>query len=505
MSTLYHQLQGLYTAGDVLSAIDCVRALPEWRHVLFVSRDDSFEEGILALVNGLGASVRRAAIVTEADLVSDLRAVLFHCVGHDDSARGEYVRFRGEPPGVTLCAWLHTPGLCGGWSERYNFLQGRGLSTIICNSSFTLHNTPGIDLAAFSRRAIVNPRIDAARYGAVDRRADDGFRIGRWSRADDVKYSDDFLDLMASIDIPEVEFLCMGIPPKFRDRLETVPRARFVENGAMPVEELLSRLDVLLFKTDAERWHEGWCRTVTEAMAAGVIPVVENRGGITDQIVHGHNGFLCDDNAAFRRCCELLYRDPALRARVSANCRAFAAANFDLAGLRADLLALLAPSEPPARLNLGCGFDIRPGYVNFDTRPLPGVDVIGTVDPFHPRLPFPDEAFDEILAYHVLEHVANKPAIIEEIWRIARQNAVIRIKLPDRAHKDAFLDPTHFSLWDVDTIDFYLPGHLRSYYSRAKFGLLGKHTTSREIFWELLAIRRSDAPASPADAPCAQM
>jgi SAM-dependent methyltransferase len=251
-------------------------------------------------------------------------------------------------------------------------------------------------------------------------------------------------------------------------------------------------LDVLIFNTHAPSWHEGWCRTVTEAMAAGVVPVVENRGGIPDQIIHGYNGFLCHTNTEFKRYCELLYRDPTLRTRRSAKARAFAATNFSLTHLRSDLLRLIAPNEP-RRLNFGCGFDVRPCYVNFDAYPLPGVDVATPVDPFYPRLPFTDEEFDEIVAYHVLEHVANKAAIIEEIWRVARHNAVIKIKLPDRNHSDAFLDPTHLSYWEVDTIDFYLPGHLRSYYSPAKFGLLRKHTTSREIYWELLVIRH-DVP-----------
>ena len=210
-------------------------------------------------------------------------------------------------------------------------------------------------------------------------------------------------------------------------------------------------------------------------------------------MVHGYNGFLCDSNAEFKRCCETLYHDPALRARVSANARAFARANFSLTNLRRDLLGLITPM-PPRRLNLGCGFDIRPGYVNFDTCSLPGVDVVAPVDPFYPRLPFADGEFDEIVAFHVLEHIANKAAIIEEIWRIARHNAVIKIKLPDRNHSDAFLDPSHLSYWEADTIDFYLPGHLRSYYSPAKFGLLRKQTTSREIYWELLAIRRHFPP-----------
>jgi glycosyltransferase involved in cell wall biosynthesis len=488
MNTIYHQIQGLYTAGDVLCAADCVRALPDYRHVFFINHDDNFDDGVYSILTELGVIMRRNAIVTEADVMPGLCAIFYHCVGHDDQRRGEYVCFREEPPGVTVCAWIHTPGLCGGWSERYNYLRERGCSCIVFNSSFTLHNTPGIELPSFTTCAIINPVVDTEHYSAITR-ADDGvFRIGRWSRGHDSKYSDDFLELLTSIEIPNVEFICMGIPDKFRG-VSLPSYVRFFENGTMLVEELLTQLDVLIFKTHASSWHEGWCRTVTEAMAAGVVPVVENRGGLPDQVIHGYNGFLCDTNAEFKRYCELLHHDPVLRARMGANARAFASANFSLTDLRSNLCSLIAPS-PRRRLNLGCGLDIRPDYINFDGCPLPGVDVVASVDPFYPRLPFDDEEFDEIVAYHVLEHVANKAAIIEEIWRIARHNAVIKIKLPDRNHSDAFLDPTHLSYWEVDTIDFYLPGHLRSYYSSAKFSLLHKHTTSREIYWELLAIRR---------------
>lgn len=487
MTTVYHQIQGLYTAGDVLCAVDCVRALSEFQHVFFVNHDEGFDNRVFDMLIGLGVTVHRQSIITEADITPDLRLVLYHCVGNDDQRRGEYVRFRKEPSGVTLCAWLHTPGLCGGWSERYNYLNERGCSILLFSSSFSLHSTPGIDLSRLRTRAIVHPIVDAEHYATVSRVSDSAFRIGRWSRGTDYKYSDDFLDLLTDIDIPTSDFVCMGIPGKFRGR-KLPPHVHLLENGTIPVEELLSQLDILIFKTDETRWHEGWCRTVTEAMAAGVVPVVENRGGLCDQIIHGYNGFLCDNYADFKKYCELLYYNPELRAKMSANARTFAHDYLSLTNLRSDLLRLITPNEP-RRLNLGCGNDIRSGYVNFDTYVFPGVDVVAALDPFYPQLPFADAEFDEIIAYHVLEHVANKPKIIEEVWRIARNNAIIKIKLPDRNHSDAFLDPTHFSYWEVDTIDFYLPGHQRNYYSHAKFGLLRKHTTSREIYWELLAMR----------------
>src|SRR5262249_7478173 len=161
------------------------------------NHDEAFDERIFGIVTDLGVTVHRSAIVTEADVTPELRVIFFHCVGHDDSRRGEYVRFSGEPSGVILCPWIHTPGLCGGWSERYNYLRDRGCSRVIFDSSFSLHNTPGIDLASFAIRAIIHPVVDVKDYSTISRTPDGVFRIGRWSRGADAKYSDDFLDLLA--------------------------------------------------------------------------------------------------------------------------------------------------------------------------------------------------------------------------------------------------------------------------------------------------------------------
>jgi hypothetical protein len=66
MNPLYQQIQGLYTAGDILCAVDCVRALPDYPNVFFVNHDDAFADRVSGILNDLGVMVRRNAIVTEA-------------------------------------------------------------------------------------------------------------------------------------------------------------------------------------------------------------------------------------------------------------------------------------------------------------------------------------------------------------------------------------------------------------------------------------------------------
>lgn len=53
------------------------------------------------------------------------------------------------------------------------------------------------------------------------------------------------------------------------------------------------------------------------------------------------------------------------------------------------------------RLNLGCGGDIKPGYLNVDLKKRDGVDLVADIM----TLAFPPETFTEIFAADVIEHL----------------------------------------------------------------------------------------------------
>ena len=52
-----------------------------------------------------------------------------------------------------------------------------------------------------------------------------------------------------------------------------------------------------------------------------------------------------------------------------------------------------------SKLNLGCGTDIRPHYVNSDVAALDGVDTVHDLESF--PYPFEDNTYDEIVAINV--------------------------------------------------------------------------------------------------------
>ena len=55
------------------------------------------------------------------------------------------------------------------------------------------------------------------------------------------------------------------------------------------------------------------------------------------------------------------------------------------------------------KLNVGCGANIKTGWINMDCVELPGVDVVHDIENL--PLPFEDEEFDEIRCDNILEHI----------------------------------------------------------------------------------------------------
>lgn len=81
------------------------------------------------------------------------------------------------------------------------------------------------------------------------------------------------------------------------------------------------------------------------------------------------------------------------------------------------------------KLNLGCGTDIRDGFINVDVRQMDGVDVVATLE----KLPFPDDYADYILAQDVLEHFCKIELIevVNEIKRVLKPDGILDMRSPD--------------------------------------------------------------------------
>src|ERR1700733_3692290 len=87
------------------------------------------------------------------------------------------------------------------------------------------------------------------------------------------------------------------------------------------------------------------------------------------------------------------------------------------------------PAAVPDRLNLGCGFDHREGYLNVDINDFHHPDLVADVTDLHM---LPDSSCQEIVAQDVLEHLPRTATIpaLQEWNRLLDDGGLLRLRVP---------------------------------------------------------------------------
>ena len=97
------------------------------------------------------------------------------------------------------------------------------------------------------------------------------------------------------------------------------------------------------------------------------------------------------------------------------------------------------------KLNLGCGFNKPDGFVHVDMFEECQPDIVHNLETF--PYPFEDNSVEEILFNHSLEHIGQQPSVflrvVQEVYRICKEEALIKINVPHPRHDNFLSDPTH--------------------------------------------------------------
>jgi len=108
------------------------------------------------------------------------------------------------------------------------------------------------------------------------------------------------------------------------------------------------------------------------------------------------------------------------------------------------------------KLNLGCGKTHKQNYINLDyNRNLnPKPDIIYDLNKI-PWKPFKSNQFREIIASHILEHFPNPLEIFEEMYRISKNEGIIKIRVPHWSHYFAYTDVTHKTFFSINSLRLF--------------------------------------------------
>lgn len=97
------------------------------------------------------------------------------------------------------------------------------------------------------------------------------------------------------------------------------------------------------------------------------------------------------------------------------------------------------------KLNLGCGESKKEGYINLDRQSILNPDIAHDLN----NLPYPfhDNEFELVEARHVLEHLREPFAVMEELHRILKTGGILKIQVPHFSR--AFTHAEHKSGFDI--------------------------------------------------------
>jgi predicted SAM-dependent methyltransferase len=144
-------------------------------------------------------------------------------------------------------------------------------------------------------------------------------------------------------------------------------------------------------------------------------------------------------------------------------------------GLRARHAALGSPAAKeylagarPAKLQVGAGDNVIPGWLNTDRDPVEGAAYLDSTR----RFPLPDQSFDYVMSEHTIEHfdLAVGRRMLEEAHRVLKPGGKVRIATPDLAWVVSLFgaagdpDRSRYIKWSTDTFipeaDDYRAGYV---------------------------------------------
>ena len=124
-------------------------------------------------------------------------------------------------------------------------------------------------------------------------------------------------------------------------------------------------------------------------------------------------------------------------------------------------------------LAIGSGkMESRENVIRLDISKETGADVVWdlNISPY----PFSDGEFDKIECYDVIEHVDNIPKVMQECFRILKDDGLMYITTPHYSAANSYIDPTHKFHLSFFSFDCFSDEHKYSYYSGARFRIAVK-------------------------------
>lgn len=133
------------------------------------------------------------------------------------------------------------------------------------------------------------------------------------------------------------------------------------------------------------------------------------------------------------------------------------------------------------KINLGCGRQYLPGYLNCDVVREVRADRYFDLDTF--PYPLDSDAADEIFMDNVLEHLEDIPRVMAELHRVLMPGGILRMIVPYAKADWAYQDPTHRHYFTERSMDYFVQGGRYDFYAARKFELRRAELVAHRTNW----------------------
>jgi glycosyltransferase involved in cell wall biosynthesis len=183
------------------------------------------------------------------------------------------------------------------------------------------------------KKEVIYNGVNLERFNKIEPEPHDDFVIGRVSHLLPKKVNLHYVDFIRQLDIPGLRVLIVGNGPMkepLAQRAAQLGIDRSFEFVGKVCHDLLprqiARFDLSLYLTNIP---ESFCISLVECLAMGVPVVTEPKGALPELITHNYNGFMSLYNVDLKRYCQLIYKFPELKERLSQGARE-SAKKFDI-------------------------------------------------------------------------------------------------------------------------------------------------------------------------------
>jgi len=135
-------------------------------------------------------------------------------------------------------------------------------------------------------------------------------------------------------------------------------------------------------------------------------------------------------------------------------------------------------------LDVGCGNNKIKGAIGIDKSSDTQADIIHDLNKF--PYPFNNDEFDMVICNDILEHLDDIVTVMEEIHRISKPNAMVKIRVPHFSDSNAYSDITHKHFFSRQSFDCFTEQAFKyKHYTKSKFKMIDARISFRRLYRRL--------------------